>query len=360
MQDRTVNLDAMPETKVNVAAPEVASRKRKSAGTADSQDIDPSSRCQLHEALRAILRRDLQVGDVVYEVAEAGGGQVAEVRLLSLPGEWSRRTWTGVACAKRQLAKSSAADAALQSMMADAELAAQIRQPADFAANQEGLRESVAQSALVPLRGPAAQQGDAPLAFGGQKGSVPTSVKTQLIIFCQRSCGRPMRREDVVYTTLRAGVKHVATVRLNCFEGEEFRGEPRPDRRQAEQAAAEVALQGKARERAQLCPASAKRRRLQRDAEMAKRAPAGSKMRLHEACTMILGRSPQAGDVVYEVVAGNSGPSATLRLPCLQGGLGSQVWTSAPCASRHDARSEAAALALRAIWEDPDLGRLCR
>mmetsp|Transcript_30311 Transcript_30311/g.96906 ORF Transcript_30311/g.96906 Transcript_30311/m.96906 type:complete len:372 (-) Transcript_30311:65-1180(-) len=331
-------------------AAERGSRKRKEPGDVAAQEPDPVTRCRLHDACMRILNRPLQTGDIVYRVWEAQGGQVAEVTLPSLPSALCERAWSSGVCENRRLARLQAAGKALQALLEDPELAS-------LAHAAERPAPGMPEGAEPPS--PVCPEPPGPLCPGAggapqRSGGASADVKTQVVIFCQWSCGRPMRKKDVVYTVARCGEQYQAKVQLNCFTGEAFTGEPRPDRRQAEQAAAELVLRSFEKERRLMAPAAPKKQRVQAEAASSGADPS-VKGRLHAACTRILGRAPQAGDIVYEVVPTNGGPTATLRLPCLPGQLGAQVWASQACSSRHDARLQVADMALEAILREPAL-----
>merc|ERR1712113_973747 len=106
-----------------------------------------------------------------------------------------------------------------------------------------------------------------------------------------------MGKSDIVYTGTRQGSVHQAVVRLNCLNGVEFRGLPRADRKQAEHAAAKEALQAFSKDRAVMLRAFPKKRKVQAEATSSRVAP-NIKRRLHEICLQIVGRAPQAGDIV--------------------------------------------------------------
>lgn len=350
---------------------EACYRKRKISIAADAPSSDVNSRSRLHDACVSILNRELEAGDLVYDIREAAAGQaVVELRLAGLPGAWAVRRFAGEPHATRRLARESAAQAALSALRADPETAALIDAPPPLlegsGCTEEPLTRSGQNEQGVGQGSSAVSSSSsstAPRVLAGNGTAV--DAKSQVVVFCQRSCGRNMRREDLVYTLERLDGQFVASVRLNCFGGEAFAGAPRDDRRGAEQAAAEEVLKAFAKERQQLFHHPAKRRR-KTDArhgepgsggaggERAAKAKAdpGAKARLHDVCCALLGRPPQAGDVVYEVVPSNKGPTASLRLPGLQGNLGGRVWASDVCASRSDARIQVADLALRDLLED--------
>mmetsp|Transcript_89422 Transcript_89422/g.252342 ORF Transcript_89422/g.252342 Transcript_89422/m.252342 type:complete len:401 (+) Transcript_89422:130-1332(+) len=360
---------------------EGCSRKRKISIAPDAPSSDVNSRCRLHDACVSILNRELEAGDLVYDIREAVAGQaVVELRLAGLPGAWAVRRFAGEPHATRRLARESAAQAALSALLADPETAALIDAPPPLEGrgraeeplsrsgqNEQGLGQG---SSAVS----SSSSSTAPRVLAGKGTAV--DAKSQVVVFCQRSCGRNMRREDLVYTLERLDGQFVASLRLNCFGGEAFTGAPRGDRRVAEQAAAEEVLKAFAKERQQLFHHPAKRRRKtdalrggtgsggagasrgERAAAAKAKADPGAKARLHDVCCVLLGRPPQAGDVVYEVVPSNKGPTASLRLPGLQGNLGGRVWASDVCESRSDARIQVADLALRDLLEDAQYATL--
>eukprot|EP00927_Polykrikos_kofoidii_P063458 TRINITY_DN58282_c0_g1_i1.p1 TRINITY_DN58282_c0_g1~~TRINITY_DN58282_c0_g1_i1.p1 ORF type:complete len:384 (-),score=66.81 TRINITY_DN58282_c0_g1_i1:75-1124(-) len=298
---------------------------------------DPVAKGRLHDVCMQFLGRELDVGDIVYRMLTAPcGGEVAVLELPTLPGALGKTTWRSSPCSNRRLARLQAAEVALRALVGDFDISAAIPIPPDF----EGDPVSSAPSA-------------------DERSASNSDVKTEVVIFCQRRCGRPMTKNDIVYTTIRQEGAFQSTVQLCCLEGEEFAGSLRPDRRQAERAAAEEVLKAFAKERATMLVAAESKRRKILDDDVCQEIDPDVKRKLHEACSRILGRPPQAGDVVYEVALSNHEPTVTLRLPGLAHVLGSdRVWTSPPCGSRHDARLQVAGMALRAILEDPDIGPL--
>mmetsp|Transcript_54346 Transcript_54346/g.151360 ORF Transcript_54346/g.151360 Transcript_54346/m.151360 type:complete len:405 (-) Transcript_54346:65-1279(-) len=336
--------------------PEQASGSETKASIIDANRelSDPVARSKLHDVCVQLLGRDLEPGDVTYTMREVDGGHVAKVRLPGFSGSWI----SGV-CANKRAARQLAASTALRSLLADAaredhaELSMAVSRvfgPAYAASTSSTARPTDLGSMQLGLT----QSGD------GE--SSEHEAKTQLVIFCQRSCGRPMSKNDIVYTTVRDNCQYQTTVVLNCFGGQEFRGGLKVDRKQSEQAAAEVALLALPKKRSQgtsTPAASSKKRRVSAD-EVTSEIDPGIKRQLHDACTKILGRPPQAGDIVYEVVAGNTGPTATLQLPCLPGDLRERIWVSPVSVSRHDARIKAANMAMRSLLDDPVLGAMVK
>lgn len=332
------NCQAPPEAVASSV--EGTSRKRKQSGV---KDDEPGASCPatLHEFCRQLLRRDVESGDVVYKTREVDAGcQVAELSLPTLPPPWSSRSWTSGACSSKRLARLHAAKAALRSLAMDPEVASSVA--VEFPSTLEASGSSCSRSAS-----------DVTDTDGTAVGRDP---KTDVVIFCQRRCGHSMRAGDITYTVVREGSQFIATVTLKCFAGETFTGDLRADRKAAEQAAAEKVLQAFAKERASLGQRAPKRRKVLSNGAGEEIAP-DVRNQLHEVCRRILGRAPQAGDIVYDIVVESALPSATLRLPCLQGELGSQVWVSPPCASKSEARLWVASMALRSMSESSQCQR---
>mmetsp|Transcript_37402 Transcript_37402/g.66459 ORF Transcript_37402/g.66459 Transcript_37402/m.66459 type:complete len:344 (+) Transcript_37402:60-1091(+) len=326
------------------------SRKRKNSANEAASELDHTARCKLHDACTRILNRCLRDGDVMYDIFETEGGQVAKIKLPGLPGAWGSRSWLSKPCLNRRQARLSAADAALRSLMEDPEMALAIDVPRLENSRNAAQDESSAGDFMdISSSSAYAEDGLDP--------------KTKVVIFCQWSAGRPMQKGDLVYSTSRESGLFRATVKLNCFNGEEFSGASLPDRRQAENSAADAVLLAYRKQRAKAsAPASvredpnkpmAKRRRVQSDAHEVEAVEPGINTRLHEICVQLLGREPQAGDIMYEVAVTNEGLTAALRIPCLPAPLNNELWTSGSCTSRRDARMQAAAKAVKTILADP-------
>mmetsp|Transcript_1815 Transcript_1815/g.4887 ORF Transcript_1815/g.4887 Transcript_1815/m.4887 type:complete len:435 (-) Transcript_1815:83-1387(-) len=84
--------------------------------------------------------------------------------------------------------------------------------------------------------------------------------KTLLGQFLQRSIGRTLKKDDVIYTTVEDGGRFQSTVRLACKQGEEYVGEPGATDKEAMQGAAGEALKDFAAEIAALPPKEPKRK----------------------------------------------------------------------------------------------------
>jgi len=315
------------------------SKKRK----ADNLEGDIEARGRLHELYTRILNRPLRPGDIVYQLADTEQGSVAEVRLPELPDDLGLQSWTSKPCATRRLAREHAAGEALCTLSSHSELLA-VAEPLPKPA---GCSVSLAEGSGTEHSGEVA-------ALKAQELMKDADLKAQVVTFCQWSCGRPMRKSDIVYTTVRHDGQYKTKIVLNCLSGEEFVGPAMPDRRQAEHAAAASMLEVFKRERARMDIEMNKRRRLHVDSSGAGELHARSRQQrlLHDVCGRMIGRHPQPGDVVYEVISSFGGARVTLRLPCLPGQLGKESWQVLVCGSRRDARAQVASMALEAIQRE--------
>mmetsp|Transcript_73862 Transcript_73862/g.238726 ORF Transcript_73862/g.238726 Transcript_73862/m.238726 type:complete len:346 (-) Transcript_73862:106-1143(-) len=77
---------------------------------------------KLNSLCMKLAKRFLQKGETMYKCMTVPGGYQATVQLACLPGEWSTRVWAGHVCANKQKAEQSAAEIALEQIMADKEL----------------------------------------------------------------------------------------------------------------------------------------------------------------------------------------------------------------------------------------------
>jgi len=325
-------------TKITALSPasHAYSNKRK----ANNLEGDPVARDRLHELYTRILNRPLRPGDIVYELADTEHGAVAKVRLPGLPDALGLQSWTSKVCATRRLAREQAAGQALCTLLLHSESLSVAEPPANSAG-----------CSVLSAEGTGAENSDTIADLKAQKPTEDADVKAQVVTFCQWSCSRPMRKADIV----RHDGQYKAKMVLNCLSGEEFVGPPRPDRRQAEHAAAAVMLKVFERERAQMDVEMNKRRRVQADPSGARQelnARSQQQRLLHDVCDRIIGRHPQPGDVVYEVISSFGGARVTLRLPCLPGQLGREIWEGLACGSRRDARAQVASMALEAIQRE--------
>jgi len=315
-------------------------KKRK----ADNLEDDPVARGRLHELYTRILNRPLQPGDIVYKLTSDEQGSVAEVRLPGLPDVLGLKSWTSKACATRRLAREQAAGEALCTLLSHSELLA--------------VAEPLAKSAgcsVLPAEGMGAENLCKETDLKAQESVPDADLKAQVVTFCQWSCSRPMRKTDIVYTTVRHDGQYKAKMILNCLSGEEFVGPARPDRKQAEHAAAALMLKIFERERARMAVEMNKKRRVQADSSCAGQelnARSHQQRLLHDVCGRIIGRHLQPGDVVYEVIGSFGGARVKLQLPCLPGQLARETWECLVCGSRRDARAQVASMALEAIQQE--------
>jgi len=226
-----------------------------------------------------------------------------------------------------------------------------------------------------------------PAVVGGAGPAEQLDPKSAINQFCQRLCKRPVTKHDIVYNVVRVDGGCQATVKLNCFQqGQEFAGEVRPIPKAAEKSAAQQALLFFAAEVANLPHLTAaskpmgqrkfgaaaphevgavhQRFESNRVVDMAEMSPnqplktssvATSKSTLNDTCMKILRRVLRRGDIAYETQQVANGFLSTVRLPCLLNKLGQQAWSGQVCANRKAAEHCAAAVALVAMNDDPEL-----
>lgn len=159
--------------------------------------------------------------------------------------------------------------------------------------------------------------------------------KNGLMNFLQKLVGRPMSKQDVVYTTHRHGPRYQTVVKLNCLPGEPgrnaFMGHLCPTPKAAEMSAAELALEAAAA------------------MELSPPAPRGDPVsELVAAVQQLSGRPPTPADTVYTVQDCGGRFQATVQLPVLKP-QGCDTFTGEPCPSVSEAKLSAAQHALWAL-----------
>lgn len=106
---------------------QLAEKRAKQAEDGENPAITPKTK--LNSLCMKIAKRYLQKGETVYEALKVAGGFQATVKLTALPGDWADRCWAGEVCSTKQKAEQSAADIALQQILADEELLAEADRP---------------------------------------------------------------------------------------------------------------------------------------------------------------------------------------------------------------------------------------
>lgn len=333
-------------------------RKRKRSFESAMSGLDPTAKSRLHDACAALLNRQLQQGDIVYEVQEASCGTsssssanscVARLRLPNLPGSIGDQTWSGGPCSSRREARLQAAVAALKTISPEAcvtlagEDVAEIgNEPADVVASHRP----------------------------GEISGSDLNAKSELSVFLQWKTGKTLDKGDISYRTCRREGRYYTTIRLDYLNKLEFIGDAANDAKAAQNAAARLVLEHFAKEVAKWAKemqskkifASKKKRKVaqSKDAAMVTNPSSvdmKAQCKLHEALRTVLGRDLSPGDVVYDVVGNNEEFACTLKLPCLPSipgheASGQQIWSaSKPCTSKRDARASVAQLALDSIQE---------
>ncbi|CAJ1388041.1 unnamed protein product [Effrenium voratum] len=69
-----------------------------------------------------------------------------------------------------------------------------------------------------------------------------TDPKTELNIFSQRYCQRPMTQADISYRTRKFGNQYQSIVKLDCIQGQEYAGQLCVKQKEAEKSAAKQAV----------------------------------------------------------------------------------------------------------------------
>jgi len=106
---------------------ELAEKKAKQAEAGENPAITPKTK--LNSVCMKIAKRCLQKAETVYESLRVTGGYQATVKLGALPGEWAVRCWAGEVCSTKQKAEQSAAEIALEQILADPELSEEANKP---------------------------------------------------------------------------------------------------------------------------------------------------------------------------------------------------------------------------------------
>lgn len=87
---------------------------------ATSEDVPGQNPKQaLNEALGRIVKHPLSKDSTIYEIQAVAGGYQATLSLPCLPGQWQTDLWVSKVCAKKKDAETSAAAAALASILGD-------------------------------------------------------------------------------------------------------------------------------------------------------------------------------------------------------------------------------------------------
>lgn len=382
-------INGMPET-----ADARTSRKRKQTEGALSSPgtrhhAKGTARTELHNAYRRIVNREPNAGDITYSFDYVGNGLcIAVLSISGLPCEMWKRRWDGAACSTKRLARERAAETALRDLHDDPVLAPLIAEipSVDVASEWEGDDANYASTSASNASN-GALPGELNVAPGGGtrmhnpvavtaekrspcfkspqnapwdtgKGTCP-DAKSHLAIFCQRQCQRCMQKGDLEYSVVRSNGVSVATVRLHCLGGAVFSGFPQISNRLAERSAAAIALERFSSQRVQLFQGVAKRRKSENGSAAGSTALAVGvcvKSRLHKVCAKIVGREPRVGDILYDAVQTLTGTTASLQLPFVRGPLEGRVWVSEAKASKHDAKSHAAWLALEDLRKHVEYG----
>mmetsp|Transcript_69544 Transcript_69544/g.140954 ORF Transcript_69544/g.140954 Transcript_69544/m.140954 type:complete len:322 (+) Transcript_69544:29-994(+) len=206
--------------------------------------------------------------------------------------------------------------------------------------------------------------------------------KSQLMHFCQKKLGSIFKGGDIVYTNNKFPMGFQSIVKLVCLGGQEFAGELKPSATEAEQAAAQQAVESFKAEISALG--------LDRGVEVTRKRKGGpmepsvkikkqklppgilgetavvppeataivqtSKMELNTHCSKIVRRVMEKTDVTYETddVEGG-GYQSKLRLSCLPDSWGSKVFVGEVNVKKGDAEQSVAAVALAAIRTDVSL-----
>jgi len=106
---------------------EQAAKEARQAEAGENLAITPKTK--LNSLCMKIAKRYLQKGETMYESLRVTGGYQATVKLGALPGEWADRCWAGEVCSTKQKAEQSAAEIALNQILADPELSEEANKP---------------------------------------------------------------------------------------------------------------------------------------------------------------------------------------------------------------------------------------
>lgn len=323
------------------------SRKRAISSDSDTSVlVDPSMKSRLHDVCTSLLNRQLQPGDIRYEVQEIQcdrssfhNGSIARLRLPTLPG-MGEQVWTSGPSSSRKEARLKAVASALKAL-----------------APNEVEQLHYDQSA-------ASQVGASLEIGGGANIENDLSSKSKLANFLQWKCGRPLRKGDIVYSTSRESGQYYTTIVLNCFKDLRYVGGPANDAKQAQDLAASnvlAAFRDDVKRMEKMTQGhkkgleilNQKKRRLCSEKESPIPPTIETGIKLHDACSALLNREIEPGDITYDMLHSDSGFVAKLKLPCMLSvsdadDLGHRVWaTPVPCASKRDARANVAMVAVR-------------
>jgi len=186
--------------------------------------------------------------------------------------------------------------------------------------------------------------------------SISQNPKTELNQLCQRTCQRPVTKSDVEYVTSKFGQQFgnqfQSVVKLNCFQGQQYAGDPAPNPKEAERSAAQHALSAHA---SQLPPSAPKTKERTGGIDEADNPAITPKTKLNSLCMQIVKRYLQKGETAYESRKVPGGYQATVQLSALPGDWKDRLWTGQVFTTKQKAEQSAAEMALKQISEDEEL-----
>jgi len=189
-------------------------------------------------------------------------------------------------------------------------------------------------------------------------------------MFAQKYCKKLITKDDIVYSTNSMGGQHQATVTLVCLEGVQFAGEVAYTPKDAERAAASVALQHFADEVALALAqppkfAANKKRKAPAAFGCGGGAADGSagtgtdipgtnaKQQLNTVLMRVLKRALTKEDVTYNTAQTAAGYQTTLSLPCLEGEWSGLQWAGEVASKKKVAEENSARQAVDTLTADP-------
>mmetsp|Transcript_57943 Transcript_57943/g.137933 ORF Transcript_57943/g.137933 Transcript_57943/m.137933 type:complete len:364 (-) Transcript_57943:60-1151(-) len=99
----------------------------------DEENGNPAmtAKVKVNAVCTRLAKRGLQKGETVYECHQTQNGYQSTVRLACLPEDWATKVWAGYECSTKQKAEQSAAEMALQTILADPELGPEAQKALD-------------------------------------------------------------------------------------------------------------------------------------------------------------------------------------------------------------------------------------
>eukprot|EP00441_Pelagodinium_beii_P021816 CAMPEP_0197663022 /NCGR_PEP_ID=MMETSP1338-20131121/55819_1 /TAXON_ID=43686 ORGANISM="Pelagodinium beii, Strain RCC1491" /NCGR_SAMPLE_ID=MMETSP1338 /ASSEMBLY_ACC=CAM_ASM_000754 /LENGTH=225 /DNA_ID=CAMNT_0043241193 /DNA_START=59 /DNA_END=733 /DNA_ORIENTATION=+ len=196
----------------------------------------------------------------------------------------------------------------------------------------------------------------------------PQDAKSQLVQFCQRFAGRPVAKDDIVYTPFKFPTGFQSKVKVNCVDAREFAGEMAATAKDAEQNAAVQALIGYKDQVDNINAASAGKKRkiiiptIDTPAPAAKVARVGvqggggasaaagtaasftAKSELNMQVSRIARKQLGKQEITYDTIQVPGGFQSRLTMPCLGGIWAHHPFTGEISSRKMDAEQSVAAV----------------